>query len=115
MPTATYDFVITVLPCIMKTFTSDSIRDVEVTVFDPVLTTKSFKSYQNPNCNYAETYTFSGVPDFVTFDEASKTFSILTDSADNVGIYQIKMTSQITVPDNASKASFTVMETKTSF
>jgi len=51
--------------------------------------------------------TVTGLPAFVTHNSATKDFSILANDDSNVGLYTIEVTGKISVPNDATKSSYT--------
>ena len=82
---------------------------------DSAFTTQPFQFMQSPMCNYIETVTISGLPSFVTYNDATKDFTITADSADYIGVYNVEIISKISLPDDASKLLFSTMTAMTTF
>ena len=64
---------------------------------------------QVPNCGYQEVIKVLNLPQFATHNTAEKTI-IISNSGDpsDIGEYTVIVQLEISVPDNASKSSFTI-------
>ena len=66
-----------VLPCIVNTFAADlRINDLSYHLGDDGRTLGPYSFVQTPGCDYKETVTVQGLPEWITHNEADKTFTI---------------------------------------
>lgn len=115
MDTIEYAFTVEILPCVISSFSSNTIPDVELATNDPSFTTNKMLFTQSPICNYAETLSMTTLPAFITYNEATKDFTIEGLDTNAVGIYTIEVQSEIRVPDNSEKSSYTTEKATSSF
>ena len=65
---------------------------------------------EDPGCNYPETVTITGLPDFIDHNLDTSDFTLPTNSdLDLIGEYTVTIRSEIEVPDDASSGTTTTM------
>ena len=65
---------------------------------------------EDPVCNYPEIVTVTNLPNFANHNEPSSDFTIPQNSdLDLIGEYTVTLKSEIHVPDDHSKATYTTM------
>jgi len=65
---------------------------------------------ENPLCNYPETVTVTNLPDFAAHNEDSSDFTIQQNNdLDLIGEYTVTLRSEIQVPTDYTKTTFTTM------
>ena len=95
----------------MNTYTADQTIDViSYNIGAPTLTSPQYSFVEDPACHYPETVTLIGLPDFVTHNEGTSDFTI-DQNADLslIGSYTVTIRSEIQIPDDYTKTSFTRM------
>lgn len=106
--TESYDFVVTVLPCAIGSYTTvTTVDDITMSVIDPAVTSTSYEFIQTPVCGYPEVVTLTGLPSFVTHNVATRDFTIAPSDDSHIGIFTVDVVCKISVPDNPEKSSFT--------
>ena len=106
-----YQFVIQVEECIVNTYTADQTIDViSYNIGAPTLTSPQYSFVEDPACHYPETVTLIGLPSFVTHNEATSDFTIDQNTdLSLIGSYTVTLRSEIQIPDDYTKTSFTTM------
>ena len=68
---------------------------------DATMTGNLYGFEQDMACGYTETITVTGLPAFVTHNEAAKDFTIpQTSDLSLIGVYTVTIRSEISVPDD---------------
>ena len=74
----------------------------------PTKTGAYYEFEQSPACGYPQTVTILDLPAFVTHNDASSEFTILKSSDGSlVGEYTVTIRSEVQVPDDYTKSTFT--------
>ena len=104
-----YYFEIHIQSCIIESYdTTNTIPNLTYTIGDPDLLSPSYLFDETPVCNYPETVTLIGLPDFVTHQESSKDFIIAKNEDHSLdGTYTVTLRSEILVPDDHTLATYT--------
>ena len=106
-----YDFTVFIEPCVVNTY-SDTLKVtlIEYFIGDPTLVDGKYMFEQDPFCGYDETVTVSNVPAFAVHNDVSADFSVPTNSdLSLIGEYIITIRSEIQVPDDYTKSTFSTM------
>ena len=106
-----YDFVILIQPCLVNTYTdTTTVSVIEYNIGAPQVTDGFYVFDEDPVCNYPETVTIINLPNFASHSEPSSDFTIPQNSDLNlIGAYTVTIKSEIQVPDDYTKTSFTNM------
>ena len=106
-----YEFLIHIEPCLVTTYTDTT--KVPVIIYNigaPALTTGKYVFEEDPVCNYPEIVTVTNLPTFASHNEVNSDFTIPKNSdLDIIGLYTVQIRSEIQVPDDYTKASYTTM------
>ena len=99
-------FVVTVNPCQISSFTgSASIDNQDYLLGSETETTFALNFIQVNACGYPEELTFIDLPDFMTFNEATRDFSIFTDDLNDAAAqYSVTVRNEIEVPKDYTYA-----------
>ena len=106
-----YDFVIQVEECLVDTYTADKIiESISYNIGAPDLTSTKYSFVEDPECNYPEIVTLQNLPAFVTHNEETSDFTIpLNRDLSLIGSYKVTIRSEIHIPDDYTKTTFTTM------
>ena len=108
-----YDFTIFIEPCLINTYVATlEVADINYNIGAPDLTNVGpYVFDEEPVCNYPETVTLTNLPIFVTHNApATDDFTIPTTSdLSLLGSYTVTIRSEIQVPDDYTKSTFTSM------
>ena len=114
-----YYFTIFVEPCLVTTYTATTkVADISYNIgAAELLNVSPYVFDEEPVCNYLETVTLSNLPPFVTHNApATDDFSVpYTADLDLIGAYTVTIRSEIQVPDDHTKTSFTTMSAEHEF
>lgn len=106
-----YTFTIFVEPCLISTYTATlEAADISYNIGGPdLLNVSPYVFDENPVCNYPETVTISNLPVFATHNgPTTDDFSLpQTTDLSLLGSYTVTVRSEIQVPNNYSKTTFT--------
>ena len=104
-----YNFVIQVEECVVNTYKANQIITViSYNVGAPTLVSPKYSFDEEPACYYPETVTVKNLPPFVTHDEAASEFTIAKNTdLSIIGSYTVTLRSEISVPTDYTKTSFT--------
>ena len=109
-----YDFVVYIEPCLVNTYEATQVvGPITYRVGDPAVTSSTYAFGEDPTiCNYPETFfSLANLPAWVTHNTASADFTIApTSDLTLIGEYIVTVTSEIEVPDDYSKTTFTTMK-----
>ena len=113
-----YDFLVTMQPCIVNTY-DEIIKVPDITYYIGATGLNNIGNYsfdESPICNYEETVTLTGLPSFVTHNEASSDFTLpQTNDLALIGSYPVTIRSEISVPTDYTKSSFNTLFAEYSF
>lgn len=106
-----YEFLIVVHPCQVTDY-SHTLKAGPIyhRINQSSKTDGSYSFGETPACGYPETVTVTGLPSFVTHNEASSDFTL--DQIDDLnlsGEYLVTIRSEICVPDDHTLATCTTM------
>ena len=108
-----YQFTIFVEPCIVNTYTATlEVADIAYNIGAPDLFNVSpYVFDENPFCGYPETVTLTNLPGFALHNApTTDDFSIpKTPDLALIGVYTVTIRSEIQVPDDHTKSSFTTI------
>lgn len=112
-----YDFHIQIEECIISAYdASKVIPDLTYIIGDPDFTSTSYLFDETPVCNYPETVTVTNLPGFALHNEQSKDFSISKNEQHDLdGTYTVTLRSEIQVPDDYTKTTFTTWHQEYTF
>ena len=116
---AEYSFTIFIEPCIVNTYTATlEVADISYNIGAPELANVGpYVFDEDPVCNYPETVTLTNLPVFVTHNApASDDFTVpYNDDLDLIGSYVVTIRSEISIPDDYTKTTFTTMSAEHDF
>ena len=108
-----YDFIIYVEPCLVNTYTATT---EAANIFYDIggadrINVSPYVFDEDPVCNYSETVTVSNLPTFVTHNAPFSDDFTLPKNTDLflLGAYTVTVRSEIQVPDDYTKTTFTTM------
>ena len=108
-----YTFTVFVEPCLVSTYLATlEVADITYNIGAPaLLNVAPYVFDEDPLCNYPETVTLTGLPTFVTHNApTTDDFSVpSTPDLSLLGSYPVTIRSEIQVPDDHTKATFTTM------
>ena len=114
-----YQFTIFIEPCIVNMYSATiEAADISYNVGAPeILNTSPYVFDEDPVCNYPETVTLTDLPVFVTHNApASDDFTVpLNSDLSIIGSYTVTIRSEIEVPDDYTKATYTTMFSEHTF
>ena len=106
-----YNFIVFIEPCLVSTYTATlEVADISYNIGAPdLLNVSPYVFDENPECNYPELVTLTNLPVFVTHNApTSDDFTVLQNSdLSLIGSYVVTIRSEISVPDDHTKATFT--------
>ena len=104
-----YEFEIKIEECIINAYdATEIITDITYIIGDPEFLSSKYLFDETPVCNYPETVTVTNLPSFASHNELAKDFNIpMTEQHDLDGIYTVTLKSEIQVPDDYTKTTFT--------
>ena len=104
-----HEFIVFMEPCLITSY--DATTQVTVIVYNvnqATLTDGNYVFDETPFCGYPETVTVTDLPTFSTHNEPSSDFTIpQNNDLDLIGEYTVTLRSEIQVPDDHTKATFT--------
>ena len=90
--------------------------DITYNLGDPSVTQGTFSFVQNNACGYPETISMTGLPAWVTYDDANRDFTVpLSSDPARVGQYPVTITSELSVPTDYTKTAFITISATNSF
>ena len=108
-----YEFTVLIQPCIVNTYTATlEVANISYNIGAPdLLNVGPYVFDEDPVCNYPEIVTLTDLPVFVTHNApASDDFTVLQNSdLSLIGSYVVTIRSEISVPDDHTKTTFTTM------
>ena len=108
-----YEFTIFIEPCIVNTYIATlEVADISYNIGATELANISpYVFDEDPVCNYPETVTLTNLPVFVTHNApTTDDFTVpYSDNLDIIGSYVVTIRSEISVPDDYTKTTFTTM------
>ena len=82
---------------------------------DPEVTLFSYEFLQTNACGYQETVSVDKTLDFLTHNELARSFTVHSESRDDIGSHTVTVSSVISVPDDHTMSTFTDHENEVSF
>ena len=95
----------------MDTYTeADVITVISYNIGGASLTSPKYSFEESPPCFYPETVTLTGLPSFVTHNEATSDFTIpQTADLSLIGKYTVTLRSEISIPDDFTMTTYTTL------
>ena len=116
---AEYDFTVFIEPCIVNTYLATlEVADISYNIGANELANISpYVFAKDPVCNYPETVTLTNLPVFVTHNApTSDDFSVpQNNDLALIGSYVVTIRSEISIPDDHTKTTFTTMSAQHDF
>ena len=106
------------LPCqIVEYVATLKVTDIRYAISEPALLQVGSYSFDEvPLCGYPETVTLTNLPLFVTHNEVSSDFSVpQSTDLSLIGEYTVNIKSEIQVPNDQTKSTFTTHEVNYDF
>ena len=114
-----YDFTVFIEPCIVNTYLATlEVADISYNIGASEISNISpYVFDEDPVCKYPETVTLSNLPIFVTHNgPTSNDFTVpYNDDLALIGSYIVTIRSEILIPDDYTKTSFTTMSDEHDF
>ena len=114
-----YDFTVFIEPCIVNTYLATlEVADISYNIGASELTNVSpYVFDEDPVCGYPETVTLTDLPVFVTHNgPTSDDFTVpFNNDLALIGSYVVTIRSEISIPDDYTKTTFTTMSAEHEF
>ena len=96
-------------PCAIISFSSKvTVASIKYYINTATLTAGQYAFEQNPLCGYPETITVTGLPAFASHNAVPHDFTVpATSDLALIGVYPVTLRSEISVPNDYTKTSYT--------
>ena len=106
------------LPCQILDYVANlKVTEIRYRIGEPaLLQAGSYTFDEVPLCGYPETVTLTNLPHFVTHNEVSSDFTVpQSTDVSHIGEYTVNIKSEIQVPNDQTKTTFTTHEVNYDF